>query len=315
MALNYLSGRQIAIEPDSHVVLAIVRNELLRLPYLLSYYRRIGFDRFIFVDNGSTDGTRELLLESPDTFLFTTQDSFGESGGGAGLGWKNALLDEYCVARWVLVADADELLVWPGSEQDNIKRLTRTFDAVGAEALLTVMIDMYSDKPFGKIGYVPGAPFIESCPFFDHYRYYRIRTSHFPFRQFYGGVRERVFQALKDPSLDHMRWQTPTMSKVPLVRWRKGQRFVKSTHALFTPMKLAPMRGALLHFKMFDDLPGKCEVEAAREQHFDKSREYKVLGAAIKEANGCFYDPAHSMRYEGTRQLESLGFLNSETAL
>lgn len=294
-------------------MLAIVRNESLRLPYLLSYYRKIGFDRFIFVDNGSDDGTRELLLSQPDAYVFTTADSFGQSGGGSGLGWKHALLDEYCDGRWVLVADADEILVWPGSEQDNIRRLTNSFDSVGSEVLLTLLIDMYSDKPFGQIGYAPGAPFLAFCPFFDWYRYYSIRSAHFPFRQFYGGVRERLFKALKDPSLDAERSHTPTMSKVPLVRWRKGQRFRMSTHEFDTPMKLAPMRGALLHFKMFDDLPRKCEIEMERGQHFKGSREYRVLAAAIREAaSGSFYDPAHSTRYAGTAQLLSLGFLKAD---
>jgi len=38
-----------------------MRNEALRLPYFLEYYRALGVDQFFIVDNGSTDGTAELL--------------------------------------------------------------------------------------------------------------------------------------------------------------------------------------------------------------------------------------------------------------
>ena len=76
---------------DAHVVLAVVRNEMLRLPYLLSHYRRLGFDHFIFVDNDSTDGTGEYLAGQPDCFVYFTKESFGKSGGGAGLGWASGL--------------------------------------------------------------------------------------------------------------------------------------------------------------------------------------------------------------------------------
>src|SRR5688500_10924282 len=115
-------GRKLSELPaDAHVVLAVVRNEMLRLPYLLTHYRRLGFDHFIFVDNDSTDGTGEYLAAQPDCFVYFTKESFGESGGGAGLGWKNLLLEQFCPGRWVLVADADELLVWPGSEHENIR--------------------------------------------------------------------------------------------------------------------------------------------------------------------------------------------------
>ena len=43
-----------------------VRNEIVRLPYFLDYYRRLGAGHFLVVDNGSDDGTHEYLADQPD---------------------------------------------------------------------------------------------------------------------------------------------------------------------------------------------------------------------------------------------------------
>jgi hypothetical protein len=298
-----LISRPITISRQSHLVLCVVRNESLRLPYLLTYYRKLGFDRFIFVDNASTDGTTDLLLAQPDAAVFYTDDHFG-APPGAGLSWKNTILDRFCEGRWVLVADADELLVWPGSERETIQTLTGKFGGAGAELLFTLMLDMYSDKPFGEIGYKPGMAFVDCAPFFDRGPYLLLSAGPFPFRQIDGGVRARLYRDHQVPTA------APVMSKVPLVKWRAGQRFIVAQHALLNPVPLAPMQGALLHFKMFDDLPAKCDVEIQRGEYYAQGREYRELGKFIRNSpSRSFFDPAFSVRYENTEQLRSLGLI------
>jgi len=296
-------SRPITISHQSHILLCVVRNESLRLPYLLSYYRKLGFDRFLFVDNGSTDGTTDFLLAQPDSAVLYTEDRFG-APPGAGLSWKNTILDQFCDGRWVLVADADEILVWPDSERESIQTLTQRFDGSGAEVLFTLMLDMYSDKPFGEIGYKPGLNFVDCAPFFDRGPYVLLSAGPFPFRQIDGGVRARLYRTFRVPSA------APVMSKVPLVKWRAGQRFIIAQHALLNPAPLAPMQAALLHFKMFDDLPLKCEVEVQRGEYYAQGREYEALGMFIRNSpNRSFFDPAISVRFQNTNQLRSMGLI------
>jgi hypothetical protein len=300
--LNYLSNRPLQIAPDP-VLVCVVRNEMMRLPYYLTHYRKLGFGQFIFIDNASTDATREYLLAQPDTFVLTTDDSFAASGWG--MSWAHSLLNAFCEDRWALVVDADELLVWPGSEHGTIQGLTQRLDAAGATCLFTAMLDMYSDRPFGQIGYVPGEPFTDYCPMFDAGPYVLLEAKGFPYRQLYGGVRARLFKQINAGI------NPPTVSKVPLVRWKKGQRFILVTHALFEDMVLADMRGALLHFKMFDDLPEKCRVEVERKEHYEGGREYLALGQAIAQSkDGTFVAPGISVRYEDTNQLVELGVMS-----
>src|SRR5258705_538639 len=300
-SLKQISRRDVAIPPGAPVLLSVVRNEALRLPYFLTYYRSIGFEHFIVIDNCSTDGTIEFLLDQPDVFLFHTSDHFGEPPG-AGLNWKHALLDGFCDARWVLVVDADEIFIWPDAEADNIRSLVGKPESFGGAGLFTLMLDMYSDKPFGEIGYRPGEPFLDYAPYFDPGPFVFDKSPYCPFYEIWGGVRHRLYGAA-GPAAGH----PPTVSKVPFLRWRAGQRFRAVQHFIDPAVPFSRLRAALLHFKMFDDLPAKCENEAAHSEYYRRGKEYRVLKEAIRNSPmKAFYDPAISRRYEGPEQLVAL---------
>ncbi len=43
-----------------------LRDERVRLPWFLHYYRAMGVRHFLMVDNASTDGSTEYLRNQPD---------------------------------------------------------------------------------------------------------------------------------------------------------------------------------------------------------------------------------------------------------
>ena len=53
-----------------------MRNEIIRLPYFLEYYRKLGVAHFLIVDNDSDDGTGEYLADQPDVSLWHTTHSY-----------------------------------------------------------------------------------------------------------------------------------------------------------------------------------------------------------------------------------------------
>jgi hypothetical protein len=233
--------------------------------------------------------------------VFLSEGSY--AGSGYGVAWVNFILDQYNIENWILMADADECLVWPRYEGSTIKDLTRRLDAGGAEGLFTLLLDMYSEKPFGSIHYVQGENFLKYAAFYDRAPYRLIACSRFPHREIYGGVRDRVTETVGDDS-------SPCISKVPLVRWRKEQRFVISAHSIKIPLRLAPMRGALLHFKFLDDIYGKCVLGGKTGEHIH-AREFRALGAAmVKTHFGSFFQLGTSVRYTDSIGLLASGILN-----
>ena len=299
--MNRLDDRPIPSSGGEIRAFLPVRNEALRLPDNLRHHRALGVSRFFIVDNGSADGTLDYLLSQPDVHLFSTQESF--AAGKFGMAWMNPLLDEYGDGHWTLTVDADELLIFPGFESVGLPRVTAHLDRLGARALFCMLLDMYADAPLKNIGYRAGDSLIAACPWFDPAPYRTVQVADFPNLQVYGGVRERVFR-FSGMAAPH----PPTISKVPLVKWQKGMRFLNCTHAL-TPVALAQMTGALLHFKFLDDFYDRVRIEAGRGEHFAGGLEYKIYAELLARDPALNLRDAGSVRLESSRQLVELGLM------
>ena len=59
--LKAVQDRTQQIDPDAILLFCTLRNEDQRLPYFLKYYRDLGIDHFLMVDNNSDDGGAEFL--------------------------------------------------------------------------------------------------------------------------------------------------------------------------------------------------------------------------------------------------------------
>jgi hypothetical protein len=70
--LTPVADRTANLPAQPILLFSTVRNERVRLPYFLTYYRRLGIDHFLIVDNGSDDGTREYLADQPDVSRLVT---------------------------------------------------------------------------------------------------------------------------------------------------------------------------------------------------------------------------------------------------
>lgn len=291
-----------AIRAGEILLFACVRDEVLRLPYFLDYYRALGVSRFIVVDNDSSDGTGSLLLSQPDVDLFHTANAY--SGSHYGVHWLNGLLRVFGRGHWVLVVDADELLVYPDCESVSLPQFANRLEASGSDALLTFLLDMYSAGPIREARYAPGDPFLATCPYFDLDSYtpgsegIRARI---PER---GGPRRRLFWP---PGREH-RGKPPVLAKIPLVKWKDGLEYLASTHRI-EGLNLSSTTGALLHFKFFADFVQRSSTEVERREHWDAAAQYEVYAEALAANPDLSASYEGSVRYRDSRQLIRLGLM------
>jgi hypothetical protein len=295
---TYFERREIEIGDDEVVVVSCMRNEGERLPFFLEYYRQLGVSRFFLVDNDSDDGTRDYLATQPDVEYFWTDGSY--RGSSAGRLWLQELADAYATDHWVVTADVDELLVFPGAEVMSLPQLCAYLDDNNQDGLFTVMLDMFSDRPLSQTRYVRGEDFLDTCSYFETDTYTLAPGANPPFLSIFGGPRDRLFG-----DVDTNR--KPMMKKIPLVRWREGFSYIFSTHS-HRFIQLSDVTGVLMHFKFFSTFQELAEIEAARGDRRQQMH-YSTYKESLAE-DVCFYS-SNSLHYRAPADLVRLGVMRS----
>ena len=243
--LTRVDGQSMGSAAGEIRLFTVIRNELWRLPWFLEYYRSRGVDRFFFVDNDSTDGSREWLLDQAEVHVFSTNNSYAL--GKSGMVWVNALMGEFGVDGWNIYVDVDEALVFPGIEQSSIRHLTDYMDRNGHDLAAGQMVDMFSRNPSTLGAGEYEHDFIESYPYFDN-SYYRTSMRYCPYYFTSGGARRR-FGAGEN------------QTKTPIVRGGRNIQFLSSSH-MVTPGVISDVSVALLHFKLAGNFQKQANEDA-----------------------------------------------------
>jgi glycosyltransferase involved in cell wall biosynthesis len=290
-----------SLKQASHVLICVIRDENYRMPFFLQYYRNMGFQHFICIDNGSTDGTIERLSQMQDVSLITSAGSYKASRFGND--WINEVINRHCRNKWVLYVDADEFLVYPHCDSEPIQHLTDYMQATGSHSLRSMMVDMYSANPVRDNVCESGQDPLDICNLFDRCGY----ASHFDEASqtiwIKGGVRGRLY-------FGENIWNGPALNKVPLVYMGGERMFLKSTHQVW-PLSLnrgqahAPVAvsGALLHFKFFSTF---IERTAEQLKRADASPEYEKYTERGDRESFLSND---STRYKSWDDLADVGLL------
>lgn len=292
-----------AIRRGDVLAVAVLRDEMLRLPHWLDHHRGLGVAHFLLVDNGSGDGSREFLAAQRDVSLWSAETSY--RAARFGMDWANRLLGRHGAGHWCLTLDADELLVYPDWEARSLPALTGRLEALGREAMACLMVELYPKGPVDE--QAPRPDPLGHLEWFDPSGYRARRQDRYGCRVVQGGPRDRVLFA-GDPA------RAPVLSKVPLVRWRRGMAYVNSTHFALPGRVNRALddgpTGALLHTKLLPDAPARARQERARGEHFTDPGYHVAYYHALAAGPDFWFEG--SVRYEGWRQLEALGLLRRD---
>lgn len=307
LQLNPLRDRTARIPRNGILVFVTLRNERVRLPFFLDYYRRMGVDHFLCVDNASDDGSAEWLAGQPDVSVWQTRASY--KAARFGMDWINGLLVRHGTGHWCLTVDPDEFLVYPHCDTRPLRALTDWLDASALKSFAAMLIDVYPRGPIADQVYEAGTDPFRIARWFDPANYTISKNGEYGNLWIQGGPRGRAFFG-DEP------WKAPALNKIPLVRWARGHVYVSSTHMLL-PRSLnlvydedggEKASGCLLHAKFLSTFTDKAQEELDRRQHYADSHEYRAYHAGLQDDPNLW--TPESRELGDWRDLEDLGLIS-----
>ncbi|WP_282603539.1 glycosyltransferase family 2 protein [Paracoccus sp. PARArs4] len=306
-ALKSMVDRTSQIRPGDILAFVTLRNERVRLPYFLDYYRGLGVDHFLFVNNDSTDGSGNYLAEQPDVSLWWTNAGYKKSRFG--MDWMNRLLARHGHGHWCLTIDPDEFLVYPHCDTRPLSALTSWLEASGRRSFPAMLLDMYPKGAIEDQPYAEGQDPFEIARWFDPVNYSISRNAFYGNLWIQGGPRTRNFFRA-DPL------SGPALNKIPLVKWNWRYAYVSSTH-MALPRHLNMVydenggemaSGTLLHAKFLSTFAEKSAEELDRRQHYANSKEYRAYHAGLTRGTDLWC--SESREYVDWQQLEDIGLIS-----
>lgn len=274
------------------VLICVIKNDIVRIPGFLAHYRNLGIKNFVFLDNMSTDGTREYLCGQKDTTVFVCAHEYRSERRVA---WINRMIAEIGDDRWYLVVDSDEFVSYVGCEEHKIRELSCMAMEKGITRIEGFMVDMYSRN--GLFQMENGVDFRSEYCYFDKDTY--TITNLQRGKLIRGGPRTRMFE------------KQMQLSKFPLFYFAKED-IVPSAHYMmpFEKNISAPVYLAILHYKFMDNSDyDKLREAVEKGIYSNNSEDYKKYWSVVSENGGIsFYDEKHSVKYseESLRKLDLL---------
>lgn len=248
------------------IVICVIKDEMPRLPLFFDYYRReLGIKAFAFLDDHSTDGTREYLEWQADVSLYTSEESYTSLQRVV---WINKIVESEGLNRWYLIVDADELFDYPGRETKKIDQLTHFLEAHKQSRVKALMVDMFApDKLFSDE--LSGENHIIEVynRFFPKY-YYESANN------ITGGGRHELFR------LAAIEASGPCVTKYPLIRIDRYD-FLINSHMWYPREKNKPIapNAVLRHYKFLPSDKAKYDERIRKGNFHQNSIEYRAYKA------------------------------------
>ncbi len=298
-------------------VFCIVRNELYFIPFFLAHYRAMGITEFWFLDDKSTDGTFEYLMEQPDCGVIRANLGYGDKVNGVkkfGSIARTLVPHQLLLNRWVLLVDADEFLFLPPG-MDSIDDLTRAMARNRINSARALMLDCFPARLSELDGSQASQSPFELNPYFDALQGFSWAPEQvWPDTAYLQqSVRPRMMAQLQ-------RRQVPmgnllddyahaSLHKMPLVYWT-DQVQMNTSHRANVPVS-DRVQLALAHFKFYPGYERRIADAIASKAYWLASSEYRFLDIAVRELRDWPLQGELTRRLNSAQDLVDAGLLYS----
>lgn len=164
-SVEHLHGPEtVEYEKDELIVLCQARNSRHYVKAFVEHYTSLGAKHLVFLDNGSTDGTVEVLKTYDNVTVLRTELPYKTYN----VAMKQYLIERFGKGRWSLLVDIDELFDYPYSDVVSLKALLGYLNEHSYTAVVAHMLDMFPEEPISRDAPVPeDEPLKELYCFYD----------------------------------------------------------------------------------------------------------------------------------------------------
>ena len=282
------------VSDDVPVVVLCVKNDLKKIKMIVSYYRKLGVEKFAVMDNGSVDGTFSWLKQQEDVDLFL---SFARYQHLVKEGWINRIVSYYGFNHWYILSDSDELASYIGMEQHSLRDVISFATKNNIKKFKGIMIDMYPNGViFGNHDNV-----IEEYRWMDTDTY--IEEEGFAgnciIKWYRGGPRERVMGCHAG------------LSKYPLCYFEEGTVSAHPHfHYPFDLLKSTECYLGILHFKFTEeDLEKYSRIARLGAGYSNNGYEYKLYMEHMQKHNNATFMYERSAEFVDSYSLKNIRFI------
>ena len=277
--------KNLEILSNDIILICVEKDDLIKLKNFIKHHRNIGINKFIILDNNSTDGSFEWLLKQKDVILLQTKTKYSSVNRDA---WINRIIAHYGDNRWYIVLDSDELLVYNDCENKKIPDVINYCKENNIVRARTLMLEMYAKDEY----YVSDNlnKYLDELVCFDNTYYLNKKEN---FIHISGGPRERVFNV------------STCLTKYPLFYFRKKDIYCNS-HYLY-PYKDNFKSNCFLIVKHYKFLPNEIEKYkkiVKDKNYYNESIAYKKILKVINRTKKINFINEDSCKYNNSNSLD-----------
>ena len=154
---------EVAYDTDELIVVCLVRDGRPYVHSFVEHHLSLGVKHIFFLDNGSTDGTVEALKNYDNVTVLRTTLPYKRYE----MPIKQYLMERFGRGRWSLFVDIDELFDYPYSDVVGLDSLLRYLNERSYTAVVTQMLEMFSEEPLSEAASDDDEPLKERYRFYD----------------------------------------------------------------------------------------------------------------------------------------------------